>query len=213
MLGDRGEGWAESPLSHQRLGWQRRIEKGRGHADAACRHLDAGSNFDQAHPPRAGVTFTKRVCFPAVIEASTVRTASACFNGNRILFEIVAGAFLHRRIGDLLSQRYQQIVGQTVQKHAKAIRHVAVIAQPIRAPFAFQFLIAVLAFAPFTVFVVNTLGQRAARPTAERSTSRHPSRDSRRPAPQKQVSWEENRTPPAKHRVNSCRASKHRRKY
>ena len=70
---------------------EERPRTGEEHADAPRRHLNAGRDFDQAHPPRAGVTFAKRVCFPAAVEASTARTASACFNGNSILVEIIAG--------------------------------------------------------------------------------------------------------------------------
>ena len=52
-------------------------------------------------------------------------------------------------------------VGQAVQEHTKAVRHVAMIAEPVRAQFALQFFIAVLTFAAFAVLVVNALGQRA----------------------------------------------------
>ncbi len=104
--------WDELRTPHERLAncaevVEERPRIGEEHADAPRRHLDAGGDFDEAHPPRAGVTFTKRVCFPAAVEVSTARTASACFNGNSIFLEIVTGTFLRRRIGDLLSQRYQ----------------------------------------------------------------------------------------------------------
>lgn len=58
---------------------------------------------DQPHPPCASVTSTKRVRFAAAIEMSTAGTASACFHGNGLRLEVVARAFFHRRIGDLLS--------------------------------------------------------------------------------------------------------------
>ena len=105
MTSDRGN---ELRAPHQRLADVTEVVKerprtGEEHADATSRHLDAGGDFDQSHPPRTSVTFTKRVCFAAAVEVSTARTASACFNGNGILFEMVAGAFFRRRIGDLLS--------------------------------------------------------------------------------------------------------------
>lgn len=82
---------------------EERPRTGEEHADATSRYLDAGGDFDQPHPPRTSVTFTKRVCFATTVEVSTARTASACLNGNGILFQIVAGTFFRRRIGDLLS--------------------------------------------------------------------------------------------------------------
>jgi len=54
--------------------------------------------------PGTGVTFTKRVCLATAVELSSAHAASARFIRNGILSEIVTGAFLHRWIGDLLSQ-------------------------------------------------------------------------------------------------------------
>ena len=38
---------------------EERPRTGEEHTDATSRHFDAGGNFDQSHPPRTGVTFTK----------------------------------------------------------------------------------------------------------------------------------------------------------
>ena len=76
---------------------------GEEHADATSLYLDSGGDFDQSHPPRTSMTFTKRIGFAATVEVSPTRTASACFSRNGTLFEIVAGAFFRRRIGNLLS--------------------------------------------------------------------------------------------------------------
>ena len=73
-----------------------------------------------------------------------------------------AGRFFRRRIGDRLSERYQQVVGQTVQEHAKAIRHIAMVAQPIRTQLALQLLVAVFAFASLGILFVHSLRQCAA---------------------------------------------------
>ena len=104
----RSVGGDESRASHEGLADVAEVAEvrpctGEEHADATSRHFDAGGNFDQSHPPCTGVTFTKWVCFTAAVEVSATRTASACFNRNGILFEIVAGAFFRRRIGNLLS--------------------------------------------------------------------------------------------------------------
>jgi len=60
-----------------------------------------------------------------------------------------------------LSQRHQQVVRQAVQEHAKAIRHVAMIAQPIGAQLALQFLVAILALAALGVGFIGSLRARA----------------------------------------------------
>ena len=47
-----------------------------------------------------------------------------------------------------------------MQKHTKAIVHLAMIASPIDAKVTLQFLVAVLTFATFAVLVVNAVRQR-----------------------------------------------------
>ncbi len=103
------------------------------------------------------VAFTQRVRLAATVEVSTTSTAAARFDGQGILIKVLALAFFGGWVGDRASQRHQHVVRQAVHEHAKAVGHVAMIAQPIGAQLTLQFLVAVLAFAAFGILVVSTL--------------------------------------------------------
>ena len=109
--------------------------------------------------------FTQWIGLAAAIELATTRAPRGRFGGNfvrhlqrvRSLLRQHFDRRFDRRRGNLATHLHQQVVGCAVQKHAEAIRHIAMIAQPIRAQITFQFLVAVLTFAAFAVLVVGTV--------------------------------------------------------
>ena len=127
---------------------------GQKDADTSRRRLDASGDLDQPHPPSAGVPFTQGVRFSTAIEMAAAVASGEGFRRNRI-----GVGFCGRRCRDLLPQRDQHLVRQTRQEHPKAVGHVTMIAQPIRAQFALKFLVAILAFTAFGVFVISALRQ------------------------------------------------------
>ena len=76
---------------------------GEEHADATSLYLDSGGDFDQSHPPRTSMTFTKRIGFATAVEVTTASTAGTRFHRDGIFVKIVAAAFFRGWIGNRLS--------------------------------------------------------------------------------------------------------------
>ena len=122
---------------------------GEADADDSCGDHDFRGDFDQAAAPSAGVAFAERiVCAASVV----IAFAFASSQRRKGQFGVRFGL---RWLGDVLPQADQQIVGRRVHVKSKQIGHVAVIAQPICAEAALEFLVAILALAAIGVLIVG----------------------------------------------------------
>lgn len=99
---------------------------GKKHSHSTRRDLDSRRDFDQHHPPSAGVAFAQRVGLAAAVVMAPAGAAGGRFGGNFVLhFERVGGRLGQRTVGGLgrwgsdpLTKRNQQVVRRAVLEYA-----------------------------------------------------------------------------------------------
>ena len=88
---------------------------GKADADDSCGDHDFRGDFDQATSPSTGVAFAERIVCAAAVLIAFAFVSCQCFGGQ------FGRRFGLRRLGDVLPQADQQIVGRRVQVKSKQI--------------------------------------------------------------------------------------------